>query len=50
MEKIVYMKTDISEIYSSRIMNNINDSFYVENISWEGRIKSLRAYAEIIIR
>lgn len=50
MEKIVYMKTDISEIYSSRIMNNINDSFYVANISWEGRIKSLRTYAEIIVR
>lgn len=44
------MKTSIGEIYSSRIMNNINDSFYVESISWEGRIKSLRTYAEIIIR
>lgn len=31
-------------------MNNINDSFYVANISWEGRIKSLRTYAEIIVR
>lgn len=44
------MKTSIGEIYSSRIKNNINDSFYVANISWEGRIKSLRTYAEIIVR
>lgn len=43
-------ENNIRELYSLRIKNAINDSFYAENISWEGKIKTLRTYAEIIVR
>lgn len=43
-------ENNIRELYSLRIKNAINDSFYAENISWEGKIRTLRTYAEIIVR
>ena len=41
---------DVSEDFSERIANNINDTFYAQGVSWEGKIKNLRTYAEIIVR
>lgn len=43
-------ENNISEFYSARIKNSINDAFYAEGVSWEGKIRTLRTYAEIIVR
>lgn len=43
-------ENNIRELYSARIKNSINDSFYAENISWESKIRTLRTYEEIIVR
>lgn len=50
LKKMIDEKNEIREIYSKRIKNNINDSFYADGVSWEGKIKNLRTYAEIIVR
>lgn len=43
-------QSQVMNDFSDRIKNNINDAFYVEGISWEGKIKTLRTYTEIILR
>lgn len=43
-------ENNISELYSARIKNTINDAFYAEGVSWEGKIRTLRTYAEFIVR
>lgn len=40
----------MTDKFAERIESNINDSFYAEGTSWEGKIKNLRTYAEILIR
>lgn len=45
-----YIENKIRELYTERIENSINDAFYAENVSWEGKIRTLRTYAEIIVR
>lgn len=41
---------EVTEDFSERIANNINDTFYAQGVSWEGKIRNLRTYAEIILR
>lgn len=43
-------KEDVLKHFDERIKNNINDALYVEGLSWEGRLKVLRTYVEIILR
>ena len=43
-------KEDVLNYFDERIKNNINDALYVEGLSWEGKLKVLRTYVEIILR
>ena len=44
LKKVLMDRNKVRELYAERIKNNINDSFYAENVSWEGKIKTLRTY------
>lgn len=50
LKDIFTIKNNVRKLYAERIRNNINDSFYADSVSWEGKIKTLRTYAEIIVR
>ena len=50
LKETLINENKVRELYAERIKNNINDSFHAENVSWEGKIKTLRTYEEIIVR
>lgn len=50
LKQVLINENRVRELYADRIKNNINDSFYADNVSWEGKIKTLRTYEEIIVR
>lgn len=50
LKKMTENENNVRELQSALIKNSINDSFYAENVSWEGRIRTLRTYEEIIVR